>query len=118
MEDLFAYHYDERAIEEVYQEVGDEEKAEAILLALSRLRVGKEYVSSKLEALKSLQSRLLDEGLLYSSPNPERSFEHHNVIISGYQNTLRISNILGELHNMRKRIEAPSENANRKTSRF
>ena len=100
MEDLFAYHYDERALEEVYREVGDEELAEAILLALSRLKIGKQYVSSKLEALKSLQSRLLDEGLLYSSPNPERSFEHHNVIISGYQNTLRISNILGELHNM------------------
>ena len=100
MEDLFAYQYDERALEEVYKEVGDEEQAEAILVALSRLRNEKEYASPKLEVLKPLQQRLLAEGLLYAIPNPERSFEHHNVVISGYQNTLRISNVLGELHNM------------------
>lgn len=98
--DLFAYHYDERALEEVYREVGDEEKAEAILLALAHLNPDKAYLSSKLEALKPLQKRLISEGLLYKAPNPERSFENKSVVISGYQDTSKISAILGELHNM------------------
>jgi len=97
---LFAYQYDERALEEVYREVGDEEKAEAILLALSHLNSEKSYLSSKLEALKPLQKRLVERGLLYKIPNPERSFENKNVVISGYQDTSKISAVLGELHNM------------------
>ncbi|MFA6620519.1 MAG: hypothetical protein WCS90_05275, partial [Bacilli bacterium] len=84
---LFAYQYDERALEEVYREVGDEEKAEAILLALSHINSEKSYLSSKLEAFKPLQKRLVERGLLYKITNPERSFENKNVVISGYQDT-------------------------------
>jgi HEAT repeat protein len=94
MEDLFAYHYDERALERLYPEVKDEEKCEAMLKALAHLKLEKQYPSAKLEALKPIQETLLNEGLLYRTPNPERSFEGRSVVISGYQNTLRISAII------------------------
>jgi CRISPR/Cas system-associated exonuclease Cas4 (RecB family) len=100
LEAMFAYRYDERALEAVYHEVGDEEKASAMLLALSHLNAKKSYLSSKLEALKRLQEKLISAHLLYCDPNPERSFEGKSVVISGYQDTERISAILGELHNM------------------
>jgi len=100
LEAMFAYRYDDRALETLYREVGDEEKAEALLLALSHLEAKKSYLSSKLEALKPLQKKLIEAGLLYKDPNPERSFEGKSVVISGYQDTGRISAILGELHNM------------------
>jgi CRISPR/Cas system-associated exonuclease Cas4 (RecB family) len=100
LEALFAYHYDDRALLEVYGQVGDEELAEKMLLALSRLSLAKSYPSPKLEALKPLQEKLIGEGYLYKLPNPERSFEGRNVVISGYQDSMRISSVLGELHNM------------------
>jgi CRISPR/Cas system-associated exonuclease Cas4 (RecB family) len=100
LENLFAYQYDDRALLEVYEAVGDEELAEKMLLALSRLNPAKVYPTAKLEALKPLQKKLIEEGFLYKLPNPERSFENHNVVISGYQDSMRISTILGELHNM------------------
>lgn len=112
LEAMFAYQYDDRALLEVYEQVGDEELAEKILLALSRLRQDKAYFSPKLENLKPLQKKLIEEGFLYKMPNPERSFENHNVVISGYQDSMRISTVLGELHDMAISYEIEEKPAN------
>jgi hypothetical protein len=101
VETMFALQSDNRALIRVYLDhAHDYEKAKDELRVLSYLKPEKAYPTAKIEELKPLQQALMKEGLLYPLVCPERSFENHPVIISGYHCGSHISEILGELHNM------------------
>jgi hypothetical protein len=99
MEACFAYQSDDRALVYLlkkgqgYQESLDELRA-------LRFVQDKTYANPKLQSLCSLSKELQRLGLLYRLPNPERLFEKKNILIAGYHCGKRISNYLGELHNM------------------
>jgi CRISPR/Cas system-associated exonuclease Cas4 (RecB family) len=100
MESLFLYQADDRALIYLLKKGHPYLLAKKELAALIRIHQDKEYLSSKIEALKPLQKELLALHYLYKLPVPGKSFEGKNVLISGYHNGLRISSILGELPNM------------------
>lgn len=100
VEALFAYHYDERALRLLLQKGYSYEESVDVLESLRFLKAKKHYEMAKLEALKPLQKELIEQGLLYLDPDPERSFEGWNVLIAGYLDGYRIAAALGELHNM------------------
>lgn len=100
VEALFAYHYDDRALCLLLKRGYSYEESVDLLESLRFLKAKKHYAMAKLEALKPLQQELIEQGFLYLSPFPERSFEGWNVLIAGYLDGYRIAAALGELHNM------------------
>lgn len=99
-EALFAYQADERALIALLKQGLSYELAQKELAALCRIDQRKRYKSARLEALKPLQKELVDEGLLFPTPFPERTFLGKNVVVAGYQDGMRIARLLGELPNM------------------
>jgi CRISPR/Cas system-associated exonuclease Cas4 (RecB family) len=110
VEAAFTYQSDERALIYLLKQGYPYSEAKDILREIAFVE-NKPYQNPKLQKLLALQKELLAEGLLYKLPNPERLFEKKNILVAGYHCGRRISNYLGELHNMAMGFDVGEEAA-------
>lgn len=96
---LLGYQSDSRAILFLLQKGYSYEEATRIAAACCLLKKGTK-LPERLAYLRTLQESLLQAGLLYSLPSPEKSFEGHPLWIAGYQDGLSFTALIGNLHNL------------------
>lgn len=108
LEGLFLYHYDARAIMRLcVDEKFTYGYAKDVLGTIIHFKAGVTYKSPKLNSLKPIFEKLLNEGLLYSTPNPEMSLKGKNVVISGYHSATRIYNAWRDVPNVSSLFDTP-----------
>jgi CRISPR/Cas system-associated exonuclease Cas4 (RecB family) len=99
LRDLFAYSFDERAVVFLLEKGYEYPLAKDMLSALKYLKK-ESYSSKKLNALVPVRDELAKAGLLYLTPNPERTFQGRQVLIHDYDNYEAINDLLCEVPNL------------------
>ena len=99
LEELFSFRHDDRALVRLLREGYSYEKASDILSAVKYLRLSDDP-DQKLHELCRIRDDLLNDGLLFSSEYPERTFKGRSIVVHGYHDGTRISLVLRDLPNI------------------
>src|SRR5574344_508919 len=108
LEDLFRYHYDDRAVLYLLHKGFSYERALDSLNALAALTCSDDP-DPKVHALCLLREELLQVSLLFKDVAPERTFLGKSLVIHGYHDGKRISLAIKDLPDMTISYDSVSE---------
>lgn len=100
LENLFLYHYDDRAIRYLIERGKGYKEAKDILKAIAYIKLGKHYQKPRLIELQKLAAELVELEYLYKDEYAKRMFLGKNIVLDGYQMGKRISYALDDVPNI------------------